>query len=113
MLPARQNAQKKTAEIFIKEFGKSENEIVFFSELYHASAHTFYDIISGFDDKYNSAAIFSHNPGITEFVNSLTTVQLDNMPTCGIFAVTSLIDSWNEFTSSQKEFWFFDYPKAI
>jgi len=104
---------KKTAEIFVKEFGKSENEIVFFSELYHAPAYTFYDIISGFDDKYNSVAIFSHNPGITEFVNSLTTVQLDNMPTCGIFAVTSLIDNWNEFSSSQKEFWFFDYPKSI
>jgi phosphohistidine phosphatase len=103
---------KKTAELFIKEFGKDENEIVFISELYHAPAHVFYNIVSGFDDAYSSVAIFSHNPGITEFVNSLTSVQLDNMPTCGIFAVTSPARSWNEFSNTEKEFWFFDYPKS-
>jgi phosphohistidine phosphatase len=103
---------KKTAELFMKEFGKNENEIVFISELYHAPSQTFYDIISRFDDKYNSVAIFSHNPGITEFVNSLTSVALDNMPTCGIFAVTAPVDRWEKFSSSRKEFWFFDYPKS-
>ncbi|HEY4877022.1 MAG TPA: histidine phosphatase family protein [Puia sp.] len=104
---------KKTAELFIKEFGKSEKEIVFISELYHAPADLFYDIIAKFDDKYNSIAIFSHNPGITDFVNLLTTVQVDNMPTCGIFAVTSPANTWDEFSSAEKEFWFFDYPKTI
>jgi phosphohistidine phosphatase len=104
---------KKTAELFIKEFGKNENEIVFISELYHAPADLFYDIIAKFDDKYNSIAIFSHNPGITDFVNLLTTVQVDNMPTCGIFAVTSPANTWDEFSSAEKEFWFFDYPKTI
>jgi phosphohistidine phosphatase len=103
---------KKTAELFIKEFGKGENEIVFISELYHASADLFYDIISKFNDQYHSIAIFSHNPGITDFVNSLTTVRIDNMPTCGIFAVTSVINTWNEFAAAEKEFWFFDYPKS-
>jgi phosphohistidine phosphatase len=103
---------KKTAELFIKEFGKNENDIVFISELYHAPSEVFYDVISRLDNNYNSVAIFSHNPGITDFVNSLTTVRLDNMPTCGIFAVTSLADSWQNFSSSEKEFWFFDYPKS-
>jgi phosphohistidine phosphatase len=34
------------------------------------------------------------------------------MPTCGIFAVTSVINTWNEFAAAEKEFWFFDYPKS-
>jgi phosphohistidine phosphatase len=103
---------KKTAELFIKEFDKSENEIVLVRELYHASVQTFYKVISDLDDGYNCVALFSHNPGITEFVNSLTSVELDNMPTCGIFAVTALTNNWNQFSSCQKEFWFFDYPKS-
>jgi len=103
---------KKTAELFIKEFGKNEDEVVFVSELYHAPAQTFYNIIAGFDDRFNCAAIFSHNPGITEFVNSLTTVRLDNMPTCGIFAFNALIKKWSDFPGAKKEFWFFDYPKS-
>jgi phosphohistidine phosphatase len=103
---------KKTAELFAKEFGKSEDEISFVSELYHAPVQAFYDIVSAFDDSHNCAAVFSHNPGITEFVNSLNTVQLDNMPTCGIFAINALIKKWSEFSGAKKEFWFFDYPKS-
>jgi phosphohistidine phosphatase len=103
---------KKTAELFVSEFGKQESDIVFVSELYHAPAESFYNIIAGFNDQFNAAAIFSHNPGITEFVNSLTTVRLDNMPTCGIFAVNALIKNWADFASAKKEFWFFDYPKS-
>ena len=49
--------------------------------------------------------------GITAFVNTLTSVRLDNMPTCGIFAVTSLAAQWNEFLTAGTTFWFFDYPK--
>lgn len=102
---------RNTAEFFVREFGRKENEILLIPELYHAPVQTFKEVVFSLDDRYGSAAIFSHNPGITAFVNTLTSVRLDNMPTCGIFAVTSLATQWNEFLTAGTTFWFFDYPK--
>ena len=72
---------------------------------------TFYEVISGLDDNTNSAIIFSHNPGITDFANTLTNVHIDNMPTCGVFAVSANTGKWAEFKGIEKKFLFFDYPK--
>jgi phosphohistidine phosphatase len=107
--PARR--AKKTARLFIEEFGKDENEIFYVSELYHAGSQTFIQVISALKDNYETVAIFSHNPGITEFANTLTEVQIDNMPTCGVFAIKASIDHWKEFESAEKKLWFFNYPK--
>ncbi|SRR5260221_8793848 len=103
---------KKTAELFCSSYNKKENDIIFISALYHASVPTFYETIETLDDSYNTVAIFSHNPGITAFVNELTaSVDIDNMPTCGIFAININTEKWKAFRKSAKEFLFFDYPK--
>lgn len=103
---------KRTAELFAETFASGPEEIVFISALYHAPPEVFSDVIRGLPDNLNSVAIFSHNPGITYFVNSLVAdVRIDNMPTCGVFAVQSGIKRWEEFARSKKEFLFFDHPK--
>ena len=107
--PARR--AKKTAKLFIKEFGRDENEILFIPGLYHASVETFIKIISQLRDDCETVAVFSHNPGITEFANTLTSVQIDNMPTCSIFAVKAAVNHWKEFEDAEKELLFFNYPK--
>ena len=104
---------RKTAELFIREYGRKEEEILFIPELYHADVQTFYEVISALDDAYDHVAIFSHNPGLTAFINSLAVVQLDNMPTCGVFAVGCAAPSWTGFASAVKEFLFFDTPKSL
>jgi phosphohistidine phosphatase len=103
---------KKTASIFAKEYKRDTDEIIFKEELYAAPSTVFYDVISKTDDKFDSIAVFSHNPGITDFANSLTDVRIDNIPTCGIFAVKADVKYWNDFKDAEKEFWFVDYPKA-
>jgi phosphohistidine phosphatase len=102
---------RKTAELFAAELGIPPAGILFKSELYHAAVSTFYEVIGDLDDKADIAAVFSHNPGITEFVSGLTSVRIDNMPTCGIFGVHLQTPSWRDFQTAPKEFWFFDYPK--
>jgi phosphohistidine phosphatase len=103
---------KKTAEFFAAGLQMPVTEILFISALYHASADIFYDVICNLPDGLNTVAIFSHNPGITNFVNNLnTSVQIDNMPTCGVFAASADITNWTGFVKSKKEFLFFDYPK--
>ena len=44
--------------------------------------------------------------------NLLTTTSIDNIPTCGVFAIKAECDKWKDFSAAKKEFWFFDYPKA-
>ena len=103
---------KKTAELFAETFEKPSDEIIFISALYQAPAELFYEVVSALPDNLHSVALFSHNPGITYFVNSLVPkVQIDNMPTCGIFAIEADITQWSGFTKAKKEFLFFDYPK--
>lgn len=108
--PARRARQ--TAELFVKAFGRKEKDIVFIPELYHASVPTFRQVVSGLDNADGTVAVFSHNPGITAFVNILTEIRLDNMPTCAVFAVRSPAEQWSEFLSAGPQFLFFDYPKA-
>jgi phosphohistidine phosphatase len=43
----------------------------------------------------------------------LTNARIDNIPTCGVFAVKAECDSWTQFRQAKKEFLFFDYPKNI
>lgn len=101
---------KTTAELFASRFGITD--IFFKPELYHAPAPIFYSVIGGFDELASTACLFSHNPGITDFVSELTSVRVDNMPTCAVFALRANIGSWSEFRGGKKDFWFFDYPKA-
>ena len=103
---------KKTAELFADTLQMPVAEIVFISALYHARSEVFYEVISNLPNELNTVAVFSHNPGITHFVNSLNAgVQINNMPTCGIFAVSANITTWPGFGKAKKEFLFFDYPK--
>jgi phosphohistidine phosphatase len=102
-----------TATYFAEAYGLKEKQVISVPELYHADSSVFYKTISGADNSFNTIAVFSHNPAITHFVNELSNVKIDNMPTCGIFAVNVETDDWKEFKKATKTFWFFDYPKAI
>ena len=103
---------RKTAEAFVKEYKKDKDDILFIDKLYLAEPATFREVISAVDKEYNNIAVFSHNPGITDFANTLSEVRIDNIPTCSIFAVKIDIKRWKDFEEAEKEFWFFDSPKA-
>ncbi len=102
---------KKTAKAFMKEYGMEHEELTLIPSLYEASTKDFYDAIEQIDDKNNSVALFSHNPGISDFVNSLEIFPVYDMPTCAIYALEISTDSWKQFNEAEKRFLFFDYPK--
>jgi phosphohistidine phosphatase len=102
---------KRTARYFAEEFKLEKEDIVIKEKLYEAAVAAFYQVIESLSDKEDAVALFAHNPGITDFVNTLTKVQVDNMPTCGVFAVTADTGKWAKFKESEKSFLFFDYPK--
>jgi phosphohistidine phosphatase len=102
---------KTTAEKFVAAYKTGKDQVVLEQGLYLAPASFFDQFISNTDNRFNTIAIFSHNPGVTDFVNTLTPLKTDNVPTCGIFAVKANIDSWKDFPAASKEFLFYDYPK--
>jgi phosphohistidine phosphatase len=105
------NRARKTAGIFAKEYKRNKDEIIFIDELYGAPANVFYDVIETVNSPFSTIAFFSHNPGITDFANQLTSTRIDNIPTCGIFALKTDCSKWKDFKEAKKEFWFFDFPK--
>lgn len=108
--PAKRAA--KTAKAFAGVYGLEKEKIFFLAGLYLPAAATFYPVIESAPDDWDHLAVFSHNNGITDFANELTNARIDNIPTCGIFAVKVYTDSWKDFREARKEFWFFDSPKS-
>ena len=104
---------KKTATVFAKAYKQDKDDVILRDELYGAGEKVFFDVISKAGNDNNCIAIFSHNPGLTDFANSLTDTRIDNVPTSGIFAVKADCKTWKDFENAKKEFWFFDYPKAV
>ncbi len=107
------NRALSTASFFAEAYKLTFKKIEQVPQLYHAAPSVFFETIGQLDQNIQTAAIFSHNPGITEFVNLLTHTHIDNMPTCGIFAITIDIDYWNDFANADKTFAFFEYPKLL
>jgi phosphohistidine phosphatase len=104
---------KKTAELFCTAYHKNINDIIYVSALYQATPEIFFQVIEQLEDDFNCVAIFSHNPGITEFVNQLAeNNSINDMPTCGVFAVQINISKWKEFKKAKKDFLLFDFPKV-
>jgi phosphohistidine phosphatase len=101
----------KTARLFAAAYHTKEDEIQIVDALYLASAPTLYQTVAGLADKADTAMLFGHNPGITEFANMLANVTIDDMPTCSVFAVSADVGNWREFVAAPKNFLFFDYPK--
>jgi phosphohistidine phosphatase len=102
----------KTATRFLKTYGLKKDAVVLAEDLYHAGHQDFLAVIAEAKNKWETIAIFSHNPGITTFASSLTDIRIDNMPTCAVFAVQVNTDDWKQFEEASKSFLFFDYPKA-
>jgi phosphohistidine phosphatase len=102
---------RKTAKYFAEEFDVKKEDIKLVDDLYSATSLAFQKTVAELNDKADTVAIFSHNPGLTEFANSLSNVRIDDMPTCSVFAIYADTDSWGNFENAEKKFLFFDYPK--
>lgn len=82
--------------------------------LYHADEENMLAVIQGLKDKHNIVMIFGHNPGLTDFVNTVMSggVDIDNVPTCGVVAFQFDTDAWKDVSWGKGKMLFFDYPKS-
>ena len=81
-------------------------------KLYNPSERNFESVIYDLENDVNSVAMFSHNNGISNFANSLSS-ELINLPTCGIVAYEIDCDRWCDFEMAEKRFLYFYSPKNV
>ena len=83
-------------------------------QLYHANEDKILTVINSINDKHDTVFLFGHNPGLTDFVNTIMEIEvnIDNVPTCGIVAIKFRADSWKDISWASGKLIFFDYPKA-
>ena len=102
---------RQTAKRIAKEIGYDADKIKWEEKLYHCIPSVFEEVIYELDDEVKTVFIVAHNPGITEFVNSLVPgFSIDNMPTCSIVAAHVDAPEWTVFAIAQKSVFLFEYP---
>jgi phosphohistidine phosphatase len=85
---------QQTAELLAPECGSAviQTEPL----LYHASQHAWEQVVRALPDSASRILCVGHNPGIEEFLHSLTQ-QGVSMPTAAIAWVELQIQSWSQF----------------
>ncbi|MEQ8424345.1 MAG: histidine phosphatase family protein, partial [Cyclobacteriaceae bacterium] len=100
-----------TCNEIAKILGYDKNRIKTDKRIYHAGEDELLEVLSQQNDNYEVIMLFGHNPGFTEFANSLFNERISNIPTCGIVAGTLKINTWNEIDFGCGKMNFFDFPK--
>ena len=91
---------------FPKEFLHTE------PDLYLAGVHALLGVVYAQNDRCADLMLVGHNPGLTDFVNTLLPkLRLDNLPTTGIVAVDLDVDQWADVGRGRAELVYYDYPK--
>ena len=81
------------------------------SSLYDDSVAGSLKIIHDANPTAQSLALVFHNPTITFLANSLGSLDIDNIPTCGIVILRSETKEWEEISAGCCELIDFDFPK--
>jgi phosphohistidine phosphatase len=79
--------------------------------IYEASVKSLVKVVNGFDNKFNTIALFGHNPGLTDLVNYFDG-YINNMPTCSVILLEFTFDDWAMAAESTAKVLLFDYPKS-
>lgn len=103
----------ETAKYFATALGYKKRDIVRDNRLYLASPEELLDVVRQLPDEKNTVLLFGHNPGITSFVNDLTAAGIQNVPTCGMCAISFTVSQWSEVRAGTGELIFFQYPKLF
>tara|TARA_B100001057_G_scaffold9844_2_gene9250 strand:- start:3965 stop:4459 length:495 start_codon:yes stop_codon:yes gene_type:complete len=101
-----------TADFFIELI--KINKISFIDELYHSSSENIINILKKISNTYESIMVIGHNPGLTDLVNKLTSINLYNLPTCGVAIVNLNIENWDIIKNfSDYDLEWIKFPKQL
>ena len=79
--------------------------------IYEASLDDLLNVICDLDDEYSTVMIFGHNPSLTSLYNHFSDDYIVNLPTCGIFGLSSVSLAWSDIDTTNTTVDFLIYPK--
>lgn len=113
LLTSTAERARATADVFAETLGLSAAAVVPAPALYMADPETFAAVVAGLPNDWHQTAVFAHNPGITDYANSLTTTRIDHMPPGAVFVVRAAVQHWKDFAAAPKTFIGFRAPVQL
>ncbi len=102
---------RETADYFIKKINFSN--CIYDDDLYHISSDNLLKIIRDYNNDIDSLMMIAHNPGLTNFVNLMTDLELWNLPTTGMVAINFNVDSWEMIDKTNGNVFCKKFPKEL
>ena len=101
----------ETSKFFIDRI--KFDKIKYDDSLYHSSSFSILNMIRNYSDNLSSVAIIAHNPGLTNLINELTNIDLDNLPTTGIAEIDFNCIKWNDISLNNGNLIQIKFPKQL
>jgi phosphohistidine phosphatase len=89
---------KQTA-ILVRATAEIEPKIEFIEKIYEANPITLEQVVSDFNDKYQSVLLIGHNPSI-EFLIRTLTGETQLMPSASIAKIALNIETWRDLSEN-------------
>jgi len=94
---------KLTSKIFIKNLALHDVKIKYLKELYDFSGESLMHVIESCDDSFESLMIFGHNYALTNLVNKLGNIYIENVTTSGFVEINFETNSWKNLPKGKTE----------
>ena len=101
----------ETSKFFIDRI--KFDKIKYDDSLYHSSSFSIFSMIKNYPDNYSSVVIIAHNPGLTNLINEITNISLDNLPTTGLAEIDFNCLKWNEVSFENSNLIEIKFPKQL
>lgn len=111
MVSSSAKRAEQTSTLLANAMAYPIEKIQWDGKLYHAPIYIIDEVVYALPNHVNIAMIVCHNPGITQFVNSVAGIVTDDLATCGMVAFTLDTDEWETFRQVKSKLLFYDYPK--
>jgi phosphohistidine phosphatase len=103
---------RETADLLLPPLKLAQENVLLEESIYEATCDTLLELLRSQPDGIDHLMLIGHNPGLTELWNLLGDEPVDNIPTCGVFAlVFPDLGSWRGLQPHSGETAFIDYPK--
>ena len=66
-----------------------------------------------YSNNFNSVLIVAHNPGLTNLINYLTKINIDNLPTLGIAELNCSLQNWSDISTKNCNLVDIKFPKQL
>ncbi len=95
------NRALHTATIFSYTFNYPFANLKISKSLYSFSDGYLIKTVKALDNGYDSAIIFSHDHGISDFVNKFGDKFIDHVPTCGVIGIEFKTKHWKDIKNGK------------